>query len=130
MAVLSGVQMISESCQQAKNATKANIIQNFNHDTLADDMIEMECGTWRTDLPAPRHFVNTANAEGHYNALRVSIIYNALPFMPFSSKSTIAVEAIAKSNIPVAAFQVGSQLLRFDNSALLGSLLGIVGLDV
>ncbi|MDY0273592.1 MAG: pilus assembly protein TadG-related protein [Advenella sp.] len=130
MAVLSGVQMISDSCQQAKNATKANIIQNFNHDTLADDMIEMECGTWRTDLPAPRHFVNTANAEGHYNALRVSIIYNALPFMPFSSKSTIAVEAIAKSNIPVAAFQVGSQLLRFDNSALLGSLLGIVGLDV
>jgi len=130
MAVLSGVQMLSDSCQQAKNAAKASITQNFNHDTLADDMIEMECGTWRTDLPAPRHFVNTANAEGHYNALRVSIIYNALPFMPFSSKSTIAVEAIAKSNIPVAAFQVGSQLLRFDNSALLGSLLGIVGLDV
>ncbi len=130
MAVLSGVQMLSDSCQQAKNAAKASITQNFNHDTLADDMIEMECGTWRTDLPAPRHFVNTANAEGHYNALRVSIIYNALPFMPFSSKSTIAVEAIAKSNVPVAAFQVGSQLLRFDNSALLGSLLGIVGLDV
>ncbi|MBK1779953.1 hypothetical protein JHL22_01845 [Advenella sp. WQ 585] len=130
MAVLSGVQMLSESCQQAKDTTKASITQNFKHDTLDDDMLEMECGTWRTDLPAPRHFVNTANAEGFYNALRVSVNYNALPFMPFSSKSTIAVEAIAKSNIPVAAFQVGSQLLRFDNSALLGSLLGIVGLDV
>lgn len=130
MAVLSGVQMLSESCQQAKDTTKASITQNFKHDTLDDDMLEMECGTWRTDLPAPRHFVNTANAEGFYNALRVSVNYNALPFMPFSSKSTIAVEAIAKSNIPVAAFQVGSQLLRFDKKALLGNLLGFVGLDV
>lgn len=130
MAVLSGVQMLRESCQQAKNTTKASITQNFNHDILADDRINMECGTWRSSLPAPTHFVNTPNAEGNFNALRVAITYEALPFMPFSDKSTIAVEAIAKSNVPVAAFQIGSQLLRFDNSALLGGLLKLVGLDI
>lgn len=130
MAVLSGVQMLRESCQQAKNTTKASITQNFNHDILADDRINMECGTWRSSLPAPTHFVNKPNAEGNFNALRVAITYEALPFMPFSDKSTIAVEAIAKSNVPVAAFQIGSQLLRFDNSALLGGLLKLVGLDI
>ncbi|NLY64705.1 MAG: hypothetical protein GX070_07105 [Alcaligenaceae bacterium] len=130
MAVLSGVQMLSESCQKAKDTTKASITQNFGHDTLDDNKIVMECGTWRADLPAPRHFTNTANSDGRFNALRVTINYDALPFMPFSSEAEIGVEAIAKSNVPVAAFQVGSQLLRFDNEALLGGVLGLVGLDV
>lgn len=131
LAVLSGVQMLSEGCQNAKDTGRANALENFNrHDVLTAQQLNFECGTWRSNLPAPRHFVNTPDTEGNYNALRVSINYEALPFMPFSAGSTIAVEAIAKSNVPVAAFQVGSQLLRFDNTALLGGLLGLVGLDI
>ncbi|MCL7462309.1 pilus assembly protein TadG-related protein [Pseudomonas sp. NW5] len=43
---------------------------------------------------------------------------------------TLTAKATAERETPSAVFAVGSQLLRLDNSKLLGQLLGAVGLDV
>ena len=137
LAVLSGVQLLSEGtssidgCNKAITAGKASARQNFNrHGELTDEQFNIECGTWRSDLPAPKHFVNKADAGDNYNALHLTITYNALPFMPFASATTIAVEAIAKKDFqPTAAFSVGPQLLRLDDGFLTNTL-GVIGLDL
>jgi len=46
------------------------------------------------------------------------------------SDITLTAEAVAERSPPVAAFTVGSQLLRLNNNKLLGQLLQSVGLDV
>lgn len=137
LAVLSGVQLLSEGtssidgCNKAITAGKASARQNFNrHGELTDEQFNIECGTWRSDLPAPKHFVNKADAGDNYNALHLTITYNALPFMPFASATTIAVEAIAKKDFqPTAAFSVGPQLLRLSDG-LLTNTLAAVGVDL
>lgn len=139
LAVLSGVQLLSNAqaesagCKDVDSAVRASAKENFKRHGLKEweDNITMtvECGNWQHNLPAPRHF-EKAVVNGRFNAIHAIIKYDALPYMPFSSSAVIAVEAIAKSSTPVAAFQLGSQLLRFDNSALLGGLLGLVGLNV
>lgn len=138
LATLSGVQLLSEGtsstdgCNKAITAGKASARQNFNrHGELTDEQFNIECGTWRSDLPAPKHFVNNADAGDNYNALHLTITYNALPFMPFSSATTIAVEAIAKKDFqPTAAFSVGPQLLRLSDGLLTNTLAAVgVNLD-
>ncbi|MFV9474305.1 pilus assembly protein TadG-related protein [Advenella sp. RU8] len=136
MAALSGVQLLSdgenstEDCVKAQVAGKASARKNFErHGTLTDEQLLVTCGTWDEDIVGTRHFVAQA-VNDKYNALHVTIKHNVLPFVPFSSAADIAVEAIAKSREPVAAFQVGAQLLDFDSEAPLGSLLGEVGLSV
>lgn len=135
LAALSGVQLLSEGtssiddCNKAITAAKESARQNFNrHGELTDEQFNIECGTWHQTLPPPHHFAK--GLEESYNALKVTINYEALPMMPFASKTVINAEAIAKSSPPVAAFQVGSELLRFDNSAVLGRLLTTVGVNI
>lgn len=146
LAALSGVQTLSNAlwlsdskeiadvdCSAAEEIGKQTARENFkSHGVLSDSQLEVTCGKWKENqVPGdPRHFIATPTVEDDTNSLYVKITYDALPFSSFSFGSTIVVEAIAKSSKPVAAFQVGSQLLRFDNEAPLGSLLGLVGLDV
>ncbi|MFA5703436.1 MAG: pilus assembly protein TadG-related protein [Advenella sp.] len=137
LAVLSGVQLLSDGispsdgCNKAIEAAKANAIQNFSrHDDLNNGPLAFQCGTWRSSLPAPKHFEGKTDAQGNYNALRATITYDALPFLPFSSATVIRVEAIAKKEFqPMAAFSVGPQLLRLDNGVLT-NILKSVGLDL
>lgn len=136
MAALSGVQLLSDGenstddCVKAQVAGKASARKNFErHGVLTDEQLLVTCGTWDEDIVGARHFVAQA-VNDKYNALHVTIKHNVLPFVPFSSDAEIAVEAIAKSREPVAAFQVGSQLLNFDSEAPLGRLLRTVGLSV
>lgn len=139
LAALSGVQLLSEgtsasdACNKAKEAATANAIQNFSrHDGLneEDGSLVFQCGTWNSSLPTPKHFESKVDAQGNYNALQATITYDALPFLPFSSKAVIGVEAIAKIDVqPTAAFSVGPQLLRLDNGVLT-NLLKTVGLDL
>lgn len=103
-----------------------------------DDPTNPEKGEYRS----PQYFEAELNSNNKFNALRVVLSYEPPIFIPTfssffggsssneSSATTISVEAIAKSNEPVAAFQIGSQLLRFDKDTPLGGLLSLVGLDI
>lgn len=85
------------------------------------------CGNWDpAKHAAPLHFATT----GILNAAHVTVQGTSPTILPGPWDRTLFAEAVARRNEPVAAFQVGSQLLRFDNTALLGSLLGAVGLNI
>ncbi|NLY64704.1 MAG: hypothetical protein GX070_07100 [Alcaligenaceae bacterium] len=138
LAVLSGVQLLQdggnavEGCDKAIAAARANAKQNFN--ALAgytDEQLPIKCGTWSAAHEAPKHFAaEVVASDGTYNALHFTITYNALPFLPFSSASTMTVEAIAKKSFqPMAAFSVGPQLLRLDDG-LLTNALTVIGVDL
>ena len=143
----------------AKIAAIANIKENFKqNDAVNEDggprklKWTVSCGTWdpakevKADAAnnvagkyvSPQYFEEELNSNNKFNALRVILSYDPPIFIPtFSSffgkspsATTISVEAIAKSNEPVAAFQIGSQLLNFNNKGLLGLLLGAVGVDI
>lgn len=43
---------------------------------------------------------------------------------------TLQAEAVAGKEEPIAAFSVGSRLIRFDNDSVLGGVLGLVGADL
>lgn len=137
LAVLSGVQLlqdgasVEDGCNKAITAARANARQNFaRHDELIDAQLSVVCGNWSESHAAPRHFAATVDADGFYNALYLSITYDALPFMPFSSEARIAVEAIAKKDfLPTAAFSVGPQLLRL-NDGLLTNTLAAIGVNL
>lgn len=141
LAALSGVQYIhsaegnaSASCENAQAQARLAMKGFFDDEEiikLSDADVKFVCGTWNIAYAAPEHFAEQTGVRGSYNALKVVIDRkNILPLMPFASAAEAHASAIAKSAIPVAAFQVGSQLLRLDDSALLGGLLSVVGLNV
>ena len=137
LAALSGVQLLSDGdtqlddCEKAEAVGKASARKNVErHGELLDDQLVVVCGTWDETVEDVTHFMPVADTNGKFNALRVTIQYNVLPFVPFSSATDIAVEAIAKkSALPVAAFSVGPALLSFENG-LLTNLLEVAGLTL
>lgn len=94
------------------------------------DLVERSvvCGNWNSQWPSPRHFdpsknpINAAHVTAKGSSPRLSLL-------PFVNRDLFA-EAIATRKAPVAAFQVGSQLLSLDEKAPLGRLLKLVGLDI
>lgn len=66
------------------------------------------------------------------NQVKSSLILRAESWLGggTSSEVTLTAIAVAERSPPVAAFTVGSQLLRLDNNKLLGQLLETIGLDV
>lgn len=92
----------------------------------ASTKLEVECGNWNPSLPGPQHF----SLNGALNAAHVVVQGTSPSLLPGAWSRDVQAEAIAKTDIPVAAFQVGSQLLRFNPNRPLGSLLGAVGLQV
>lgn len=141
LAALSGVQYIhsaegdaSTSCTTAQVQARL-AMQGFFDDKeiikLSDADVKFVCGTWNVAYAAPEHFAEQTGTHGSYNALKVVIDRkNILPLMPFASAAEAHASAIAKSAIPVAAFQIESQLLRFNGDSALGGLLSIVGLSL
>ncbi|RMX06320.1 hypothetical protein D8I35_07165 [Corticibacter populi] len=98
--------------------------------TRDDGQTSVTCGNWNPGEHAePRHFA-AVTAAGPLNAAHVVVQGTSPTILPGPWSRTIVAEAVARRNEPVAAFQVGAQLLRFDEDALLGSLLGAVGLSI
>lgn len=66
------------------------------------------------------------------NQVKSSLILRAESWLGggTSSEVTLTAIAVAERSPPVAAFTVGSQLLRLDNNKLVGQLLETIGLDV
>lgn len=127
LAALSGVQVLSAGdCDDAK--TRAQEIAKGNVPDFDSKKIEVKstCGRWDA-TPSTASFVTD---EATPNALRTTIKLGVPILIPFISKQTVEVHATALSTEPVAAFSVGSRLLRLDKTGLLGAILKGAGLDV
>ncbi|MCB4363210.1 hypothetical protein KIH07_05655 [Hydrogenophaga taeniospiralis] len=83
------------------------------------------CGHWDPTYTAEKAF-----SAGDFNAVRVS--FNATPpaLLPLDMDRSIYVEAVTTIDPPVAAFTVGSRLLRLEAGSLLPSILGVLGVDL
>lgn len=87
------------------------------------------CGNWSAQWSAPKHFTNDITLHPVNAAYAVAKGQSpTLSLFPWDR--TLFAEAIATRKTPVAAFQVGSQLLSLNEEAPLGRLLKLVGLDV
>lgn len=84
--------------------------------------------------------VPTPDASGHAvqaiatETVPASLIFRAGSMLGLSDKNEISLQAKAvaerEGGEPIAAFSIGAQLLRLENSKLIGVLLKAVGLDV
>lgn len=138
LAALSGVQYIhadstpEASCGDAKQQALLSLQDYLNGNKIvkleAAD-ITLQCGTWSQAYSAPEHF-DPNPVEGRFNALKVIIDRGVAPILPFAEAQQVYAAAIAKSAVPVAAFQIGSELLRFEKNSVLGFVLEAVGLDI
>lgn len=132
LAALEAVQAIDltqsndASACVAAGATSVSIGKNWPA-SLTPVTQDVHCGGWSAEYPAPRHFDRNVTP---INAAHVMLEGQSPRLLPFNWDRTIQAEAIAKRGEEMAAFQVGSQLLNFNNDAVLGRLLGLVGLDV
>ncbi|WP_460479546.1 pilus assembly protein TadG-related protein [Comamonas humi] len=91
------------------------------------------CGHWNPGI-TPRfnpNYGSAPTAANVLNAAQVTLEVEALQLLPFTGARTVAATAMAaKDSQSVASFQIGSQLLRFENTRLLGQIGKTVGLDI
>jgi uncharacterized membrane protein len=124
LSALAGApQLKAFDCSEAEAAALANAAVNMPGFTPT-----VECGNW-----APSH-ANDSHYESNqtpYNAVRVNYLATPPPLLPMPTiQRTIGVEAIAAIDEPIAAFSVGSRLLRLEADSLIPSLLRAAGLGL
>lgn len=121
-----------DSCAAAQEAANASVKDQLR--VGLDEQKEIfACGHWNAQKADALRFNSSYGMRGNnpLNAVKVSLEGQTLQLLPFTSSRVITAQAIAaKQNEPVAAFSVGSQLLRFDEDAVLGSVLSLVGLNL
>lgn len=135
LAALSAVQVLGmgspADCTRAAAAGKTSALANLPNifDTFAADDITVECKRWdstRADASG-MHVFDPAGAET-LNAVRLTIRKQlASLFGTLGLSTTVSVSAVATNTQPVAAFTVGSRLLRLERGGLLSQLLSTVG---
>lgn len=117
-----------DACAAAIAAARASAAQNLQaHGAPADQGVDVECGRWDPEqAQAPRHWI-VGGAPS--NAVRVMVARTLDPIAPFMPPQQVRVEAVAAADEPMAAFWVGSNLLRVSSNGLLGRLLAGVGVN-
>lgn len=109
-----------------KDAGKKSIFENWPVPVgRVASLEEVVCGNWSSSLPGPRHF----SKNGALNAAHVLLQGRSPTFFPGNWSRLVTAEAIAKTDIPVAAFSVESQLAQFNKKSPLGMVLSTVGLS-
>jgi uncharacterized membrane protein len=123
LAAIAGASAVSPTdCGAARAAALANAAQNLGGFTPVVD-----CGRWDPAQDTERHF--TAN-QTDYNAVHVVVAGAPPPLLAFfPGERSLRAEAVAAAHDPLAAFSVGSTLLRTGDSVL-GDLLKGIGLDL
>lgn len=142
VAALSGAQIYSsgalDECGPVEQAASASFTANAA--SLGAVTLTPKCGLWVAPaatpaagdpvdhmytLPLPSHL------EGALlNAVRVEASHEVSGFIPFMGDTTVYARATAQRDDPVAAFSVGSQLLRTNGAAPLMRLGKLVGVDL
>lgn len=124
LAALSGVQVLSAGdCDAAYK--RAFEIAKGNDPDLNSGEFESTCGRWDA-TQGTQPFVIDATP---LNAVRTTIKRRIPVLIPFITEQTVRVHATALSTEPVAAFSVGSRLLRLDSTGLVAAILKGAGLD-
>ncbi len=148
LAALAGVQKLgppdgTSTCDASggpKATARANAAKNFPGLDLSVELTEATCGHWDPVKATPAstgcfvgtddHFLPAALPDRPENAFRVRIKKTPTTLLPFFEGSrTICVQAVATLDAPVAAFTVGSRLLRIEDNSILPNLLTALGVN-
>ncbi|WP_312529825.1 TadE/TadG family type IV pilus assembly protein [Comamonas sp.] len=117
----------SGTCSLGETAAKRSVSSQLR---VSIDLEEPEprCGNWNSSKADAMRFVPLGNPV---NAVRVQLRGEVLQLLPFLGSRVITASAIsAKDSEPLAAFSIGSQLMRFNKNGLLGRITAAVGLDI
>ncbi|KGD89386.1 hypothetical protein JL37_24190 [Achromobacter sp. RTa] len=138
LAALSAVQVLgmggAADCARAVTAGRVSALRNIPDlvDTFEDADVAVECKVWdssRSDASG-MHVFDAAGGEA-FNAVRVTVRKQLSSIIPRfggeSGGSMVSTTAVAANTKPVAAFSVGSRLLRLERGGLLSRLLATVG---
>lgn len=135
LAALTAVQVLgmgsAADCTRATSAGKASALANVPNifDTFTAADITVQCKLWdstRADASG-MHVFDPAGGQA-LNAVRLTIRKElASLFGTLGLSTTVSVNAVATNTQPVAAFMVGSRLLRLQRGGLLSQLLSTVG---
>ncbi|MDB5877484.1 MAG: Protein of unknown function rane, partial [Variovorax sp.] len=130
LAALAGAQKLlpSPGVDICANA-RTQAIQNAANNMAGIALTTVECGQWASSIAGERHFTSGGTDP---NALRVTI-RSAPPvsILPnLGGARTIAVEALAMLDAPVAAISVTPRLLRTGGDSTLGASLKAIGLNI
>ncbi|MBV7502276.1 TadG family pilus assembly protein [Achromobacter sp. ACM05] len=134
LAALSAVQVLnlgaSADCTRAAAAGRASALANLPDilDTFTAADLTVECKVWdpaRSDASG-MHVFDAAGGQA-YNAVRVAVRKQLANLVPGVDGVTASAAAVATRTPPVAAFTVGSRLLRLERGGLLSQLLATAG---
>ncbi|WP_313334915.1 TadG family pilus assembly protein [Comamonas sp.] len=117
----------SATCGLGRTAANQSVTTQMRL-SLNNEQRTIDCGHWDSSkADALRFGLNSSPM----NAVRVQLQGEVLQLVPFIGSRVVAAAATAaKDSEPVAAFSIGSQLLRFNNNGLLGRITALVGLDI
>ncbi len=134
LAALSAVQVLnlgaSADCTRAAAAGRASALANLPNilDTFTAADLTVTCQVWdpaRSDATG-MHVFDAAGGQA-YNAVRVTVRKQLANLVPGVGGVTASAAAVATRTPPVAAFTVGSRLLRLERGGLLSQLLATAG---
>ncbi|WBX86638.1 TadG family pilus assembly protein [Achromobacter mucicolens] len=134
LAALSAVQVLnlgaSADCTRAAAAGRASALANLPNilDTFTAADLTVTCQVWdpaRSDATG-MHVFEAAGGQA-YNAVRVTVRRQLANLVPGVGGVTASAQAVATRTPPVAAFTVGSRLLRLERGGLLSQLLATAG---
>ena len=134
LAALSAVQVLnlgaSADCTRAAAAGRASALANLPNilDTFTESDLTVTCQVWdpaRSDATG-MHVFEAAGGQA-YNAVRVTVRKQLANLAPGVGGVTASAAAVATRTAPVAAFTVGSRLLRLERGGLLSQLLATAG---
>lgn len=134
LAALSAVQVLnlgaSADCTRAAAAGRASALANLPNilDTFTAADLTVTCQVWdpaRSDATG-MHVFEAAGGQA-YNAVRVTVRKQLANLVPGVGGVTASAQAVATRTPPVAAFTVGSRLLRLERGGLLSQLLATAG---
>ena len=130
LAALEGARSLRLDAPQMQSVCESagwqSVQQNWPTPVARDNVAShVTCGHWE-QMPGQK----SLTASGPVNAAHVTLMGESPTLLPGPWSRKVFAEAIAKMEPPIAAFQVGSQLLRFNQNTPLGGLLGAVGLSV
>ncbi|THJ34652.1 hypothetical protein E8K88_06185 [Lampropedia aestuarii] len=123
---------LPSTCSSGQTAGQLSVTQQLRVGLEATDN-HFDCGHWDASKTDAQRFNSNygTRVANPLNAVQVTLRGQTLQLLPFTGNREIEAHAIAaKNGEPVAAFSVGAQLLRFNPDAPLGSILGLVGLNV
>lgn len=129
LSAIAGAQRL-DLCNASYSSNEAARINAMDENAFPGQL-QIHCGNWNAAHAAADHFVQGASEGNPLNAVRVIASRSVIPFFgQNASLPTVSAQAVAKRSAPMAVFSVGSQLLRVEGDAPLGSVLKLVGVDL